>query len=83
MSELLLKLCSGLSSREGQSDFVHTESCEPGGVNVRLVNGTSERSGRVKLCWRNQWKAVCDDGWGIEEAITVCRELGYLNSNSE
>ena len=35
----------------------------------------------MELCWSNQWKAVCDDGWGLEEAITVCRELGYLNSN--
>ena len=35
----------------------------------------------MELCWSNQWKAVCDDGWGLEEAITVCRELGYLNGN--
>ena len=50
-------------------------------MKVRLVNGTSARNGQVELCWSNQWKAVCDDGWGLEEAITVCRELGYLNSN--
>ena len=35
----------------------------------------------MELCWSNQWKAVCDDGWGLEEAIIVCRELGYLNGN--
>ena len=52
-----------------------------GQVRVRLVNGTSERNGRVELCWDNQWKAVCDDGWDQAEAITVCRELGYINNN--
>ena len=61
--------------------MTYLESCVNRGVNVRLVNGPSERSGRVELCWSNRWKAVCDDGWGIEEAITVCRELGYLNQN--
>ena len=50
-------------------------------MSVRLVNGTSERNGRVEMCWNHQWKAVCDSGWDQAEANTVCRELGYLNSN--
>ena len=60
---------------------MNLESCQNSLVTVRLVDGTSERNGRVELCWDSQWKAVCDDGWGQEEANTVCRELGYLNNN--
>ena len=60
-----------------------TESCRDDEVSVRLVNGTSERNGRVELCWNNQWKAVCDSGWDQAEARTVCTELGYLTNNRE
>ena len=60
-----------------------TEQCQEDEVSVRLVNGTSERNGRVELCWNHQWKAVCDDEWDQAEASTVCRELGYLTSNRE
>ena len=55
---------------------------------VRLVagdtNSTANSSlyyGRVEI--RNGtngvWGTVCDDGWGIEDANIVCKQLGRFN----
>ena len=27
--------------------------------------------------WNGQWNTACDDDWGEEEAIVICRQLGY------
>lgn len=36
------------------------------------------REGRVEIYLGNKgWFGTCDKEWGIEEAIVVCRQLGY------
>lgn len=47
--------------------------------NLRLVGG-NVLQGRVEICNNNIWGTVCDDGWGSEEAMVVCRQLGYITT---
>ena len=49
--------------------------CDDG--EIRLVNGSVAREGRVEICHNNQWGTVCDDSFGTEEVTVVCRQLGY------
>ena len=46
---------------------------------VRLV-GTNSNStaGRVEIFHSSQWGTVCGDyGWTLEDAVVVCRQLGF------
>ena len=45
-------------------------------VEVRLVNGDTEREGRLEVNYNGTWGTVCDDLFKNFAAGVVCRELG-------
>ena len=53
--------------------------CQQNGT-IRLEDGPSDFEGRVEICMRGQWQTVCNDFWGHNEALVVCRQLGFSTS---
>ena len=49
--------------------------CPPG--DIRLVGGSVADEGRVELCLNNAWGTICDDGFDVNDANVICRQLGY------
>ena len=44
---------------------------------IRLQGGVTSNQGRVEVYCNDQWGTVCDDGFGPNEATTICKQLGY------
>ncbi|KAJ8017942.1 Neurotrypsin [Holothuria leucospilota] len=53
-------------------------SCTGDGIQgIRIVDGFSNSSGRVKVFVNDVWGTVCDDLWELLDATVVCKQLGY------
>ena len=48
-------------------------------TDLRLVGSTAPHEGNIEVCFNGQWGSICHDNWGIADAQTVCRILGFGN----
>ncbi|XP_059704129.1 LOW QUALITY PROTEIN: uncharacterized protein LOC132328303 [Haemorhous mexicanus] len=47
-----------------------------GSLQVRLVGSPGRCAGRVEVYSGGSWSSVCGEGWELQDAVVVCRELG-------
>ncbi|XP_071504918.1 neurotrypsin-like [Diadema antillarum] len=44
---------------------------------IRLTDGGAPWKGRLHIFYDLKWGTVCNDSWSYENALVVCRQLGY------
>ena len=55
--------------------------CEDGVI--RLVEGVTDREGRLEVCLGQRWGTICDYVFHVVDAQTVCKQLGYSATGIE
>lgn len=53
---------------------------EPGDVRLARDQQGSSLQGRVEIYANGEWGTVCDDLWSIQNALVVCRQLGFRHA---
>ncbi|XP_078694916.1 scavenger receptor cysteine-rich type 1 protein M130-like [Branchiostoma floridae x Branchiostoma belcheri] len=65
--------------RSDTGDIVSIYSADA--IPIRLLGGTAT-SGRVEVFYNDQWGTICDDGFDLDDAKVICRQLGFANATN-
>lgn len=49
---------------------------------VRLLDGPNVREGRVEVCINNAWGTICNEQFGVDEAIVTCTQMNFSNEGN-
>ena len=63
-----------------QATTVRNETCQD--RDLRLVDGSSVREGRVEVCYNQAWGTICNQVFGDLAAGIFCNELGFTRKLS-
>lgn len=50
-------------------------NCQTG--DIRLQDGPNVREGRVEVCINNAWGTVCNNLFGVDDAIVTCTQMNF------
>ncbi|XP_054371057.1 antigen WC1.1-like [Molothrus ater] len=80
--EEMVIVCSGGCPEKGWRCRCPKQPPQPipsvptGSLRVRLMGSSGRCAGRVEVYSGGSWSWVCQEGWGLQAAAVVCRELG-------
>jgi deleted-in-malignant-brain-tumors protein 1 len=43
------------------------------------ITGPTPSEGRVEVMYNNQWGTICFHGWDFNDALVICKQLGYTS----